>query len=164
MRSCGHDTHAGVQEVDVSRIVVGVDGSEHSLEALRFALAEARLRGAKVMAVHVPHLPMAPVVGAPAFVIGDLPDLVQSIEETAATVVETMLAEVGDEAEGVEVETVVVRGGVAHELVKAAAGADLLVLGSRGHGGFVGLLLGSVSQQCAYHASCPVVIVPGKER
>jgi nucleotide-binding universal stress UspA family protein len=148
----------------VSRIVVGVDGSEHSLEALRFALAEARLRSATVVAVHVPHLPVAPVVGAPAFVIGDLPDLVQAVEESAPKIVADALAKLADEAEGLEVETVVARGGVAHELVRAAAGADLLVVGSRGRGGFGGLLLGSVSQQCAHHAPCPVVIVPGPER
>jgi nucleotide-binding universal stress UspA family protein len=148
----------------MSRIVVGVDGSENSLEALRFALAEARLRGATVVAVHVPHLPMAPVVGAPAFVIGDLPDLVQAVEESASQIVADALAEVRDEAAGIDVETVVVRGGVAHELVQASAGADLLVVGSRGRGGFAGLLLGSVSQQCVHHARCPVVIVPGPER
>ena len=75
-----------------------------------------------------------------------------------------MLAKVGSEAADVEVERVVTRGGVAHELVKAAEDADLLVLGSRGHGGFMGLLLGSVSHQCVHHATCPVVIVPGGER
>ena len=148
----------------MNRIVVGVDGSTHSLGALRFALSEARLRDAKVVAVHVPHLPVTPVVGAPAFVIGDPPDLAQSVEEAAAKIFDDMLAEVGSEAADVEVERVVTRGGVAHELVKAAEDADLLVLGSRGHGGFMGLLLGSVSHQCVHHATCPVVIVPGGER
>jgi nucleotide-binding universal stress UspA family protein len=147
----------------MNRIVVGVDGSEHSLGALRFALVEARLRGARVVAVHVPHLPLAPVVGAPAFVIGDLPELVQSVEESAAALIDDALAKLASEAEGVEVEKVVARGGVAHELLKAAEGAEMLVLGSRGHGGFMGLLLGSVSHQCAHHAPCPVVIVPRAE-
>ena len=139
------------------------------LEALfsgRFASRSPRRvsRDAKVVAVHVPHLPVAPVVGAPAFVIGDPPDLAQSVEEAAAKIFDDMLAEVGSEAADVEVERVVTRGGVAHELVKAAEDADLLVLGSRGHGGFMGLLLGSVSHQCVHHATCPVVIVPGGER
>jgi nucleotide-binding universal stress UspA family protein len=148
----------------MGRIVVGVDGSQHSLEALRFAIAEARLRGAKVVAVHVPHVPAAPLAGAPIFLIGDLPDLVQAVEQSAAKILADALAEVSSEAEGVEVETAIARGDVAHELVEAADGAELLVLGSRGHGGFVGLLLGSVSQQCAHRARCPVVIVPGRER
>jgi nucleotide-binding universal stress UspA family protein len=148
----------------MGRIVVGVDGSEHGLDALRFAVAEGRLRGAKVVAVHVPHVLAAPLAGAPIFVMGDLPELVQTVEQSAAKILADALAEVSSEAEGVEVETVVVHGSVAHELVEAADGAELLVLGSRGHGGFVGLLLGSVSQHCAHRARCPVVIVPGRER
>jgi len=60
---------------------------------------------------------------------------------------------------GVPVERSVVEGPAAQVLLRAAAGADLLVLGSRGRGGFAGLLLGSVSQQCAHHAPCPLVIV-----
>ena len=65
----------------------------------------------------------------------------------------------GDEAAGVEIDRAVVEGAAAPTLIEAAAGSDLLVLGSRGHGGFAGLLLGSVTQQCAHHAPCPLVIV-----
>ena len=72
---------------------------------------------------------------------------------------ETAGLEAEAEAEGIEIERRVVEGGAARVLVDAAADGDLLVVGSRGHGGFAGLLLGSVSQQCAHHAHCPVVIV-----
>ena len=63
------------------------------------------------------------------------------------------------EGDGVEIERRVVEGAPGAVLVEESRGADLLVVGSRGHGGFAGLLLGSVSQQCAHHAECPVVIV-----
>jgi nucleotide-binding universal stress UspA family protein len=73
-------------------------------------------------------------------------------------------ATAGLDAEGVEIECRAVAGGAPEVLVSEAAEADLLVVGSRGHGGFAGLLLGSVSQQCAHHARCPVVIVPLSKR
>lgn len=66
---------------------------------------------------------------------------------------------VGQETKGVEIERLVIQGAAAAILVSAVGPRDLLVVGSRGHGGFVGLLLGSVSQQCVQHAPCPVVVV-----
>ena len=71
------------------------------------------------------------------------------------------LQEVAPEAEGVEIERRVTEGSAAAVLIEASRDADLLVVGSRGHGGFTGLRLGSVSRQCVSHASCPVVVVPG---
>jgi nucleotide-binding universal stress UspA family protein len=145
--------------VSGGRIVVGVDGSDASLAALRFALAEARCRdGAVVELVSAWHEPyvgpaMAPVVADPGV-----------FEDAAARTIERALDAVGDEARGLEVRRTVARRGAASALLDAADGADLVVVGSRGRGGFTGLLLGSVSQQVVHHATCPVVVVPDPAR
>jgi nucleotide-binding universal stress UspA family protein len=141
------------------RIVVGVDGSPESRAALRWAVAEARLRGARLEAVHVWSFPIVPgrELG-PSYVIP-----IEELREDAKETLDLVLAEEG--VEGVNVERAVVEGNPADVLVEAAREADLLVVGSRGHGGVAGLLLGSVSRQCAHHAACPVVIVRrGAER
>jgi len=136
----------------MERIVVGVDGSDHSRRALAWAIGEARARQAALVAVHAWHLP-----AAAASYAGPLVDP-KLLEEEAAKALADALASA--DAHGVEVEQRVVRGGPAAALLDAAADADLLVVGSRGHGGFAGLLLGSVSQQVCHHAACPVVVVP----
>lgn len=141
----------------MSGIVVGVDGSESSRAALRFALAEARLRGAPVRAVAAWHVPVAVYEGAYA-----TPDtsLLEELQGETADALRRAVEDAGDAARDVDVETVVREGQPATVLLGEAADADLLVVGSRGLGGFRGLLLGSVGQQCAHHAPCPVVIVP----
>jgi nucleotide-binding universal stress UspA family protein len=149
-------------------IVVGVDGSPAALAALRFALAEARLRGARLVALYAWVLPLAEapgpfLLGWPDEVGPTVDQLGPALGRAAEERLAAALREVADEAEGVEVERRAVEGPAATMLLEAAAGADLLVVGSRGHGGFRGLLLGSVSQQCAQHARCPVVIVPAPE-
>lgn len=141
----------------MEKIVVGLDRSDGARAALRFALEEARLHGATLHAVHVWEIPYTPVSGAPVFVIGGLPEYERGVAEDAQKVVHDLLAEVGDH--GVTVEEHVERGGAAHVLVEMSKDADLLVVGSRGHGGFAGLLLGSVSSQCVHHALCPVAVV-----
>ena len=135
-------------------IVVGVDGSAASAAALRWAVAEARLHGAKVRVVHAWHLPLLP--GGEASSVD--PQYVELRRQDAEAVLAQALAQIGDEA-GIEVESAALEGRPASALVREAESADLLVVGSRGHGGFTGLLLGSVSQQCAQHAPCPVAIV-----
>ena len=131
-------------------IVVGVDGSENSRQALRWAVEEARLRRARVRVVHAWWVyPMvADDMEAPP------------LTNDAGGALQTFVAETLGEEQDVDVDAVVVQGQQASAaLVDAAKDAVLLVVGSRGAGGFSSLLLGSVSQQCAQHASCPVAIV-----
>ena len=139
------------------RVVVGVDGSAHARQALRFALAEAALRGARVVVVGswaVPPLAATGVGMIPAF------DLLRAeLGDSASEVLARELAEVPDAAAGVEVEQHVAQGDAAGVLVEAAAGAELLVVGSRGRGGVTGTVLGSVSRACLHHAPCPVAVV-----
>lgn len=138
-------------------MVVGIDGSAHGREALRFAFAEARLRGVGLRVVHAWSVPPLSVAG-----VGMMPVLEQAHEELRADA-EALLGEeleaVIPDRHGVEIEQLVVEGQPAAALVSAAAGAELLVVGSRGHGSLVGAVLGSVSQQCLHHAPCPVAIV-----
>jgi nucleotide-binding universal stress UspA family protein len=141
----------------MSTIVVGVDGSPGALDALRFALTEARLRGAGVRAVAVWHVPVATYAGG--YGPGDS-EVWNDLEQAARDRVRRALDEVGDLVASVDTETVVREGSPPQVLLEEAQDADLLVLGTRGLGGFRGLLLGSVSQQCAHHTSCPLVIVP----
>jgi nucleotide-binding universal stress UspA family protein len=134
------------------RIVVGVDGSPTSARALSWALRQAESTGSVLEAVHVQDLTAS--VG-----------MVMSVSRTedAAAAIERMLSRAVEDAAGgeptVAVEYVVESGHPAAVLLHHAKQADLLVLGSRGHGGFIGTLLGSVSQHCIRHASCPVVVI-----
>lgn len=136
------------------RIVVGVDGSPGGRAALRWALAEAERRCATVDAVHA----WGPAVYVAAPTVAMIPDR----SELAAAAKQLLDRVVSGEAAAhrhVLVNQIVAEGAAARTLLDAAAGADLLVVGSRGRGGFAGLLLGSVSQQCVHHAPCPVVVV-----
>lgn len=141
----------------MQRIVVGVDGSPNAKAALRFALEEAEIRGAAVHAVMAWHLPYyGGMAGMPLPVDADA--IEGSYRAELAAAVDAVVA--GSDA---TVQRHLVQGTPAGVLLDAAAEAAMLVVGSRGHGGFVGLLLGSVSQQVAAHAPCPVVIVPGED-
>jgi nucleotide-binding universal stress UspA family protein len=135
------------------RIVVGVDGSPSSRNALRWAVRQARLTGAVVDAVHAWSAPstfdMVPLVVHP-----------ELLEKSAEQVLVDAVADAVGAHPPVTVRARVAQGHPAFVLIRLARGADLLVLGSRGHGGFVGALLGSISQHCVQHAPCPVVIIP----
>ncbi|HSK15401.1 MAG TPA: universal stress protein [Gaiellaceae bacterium] len=153
----------------MSRVVVGVDGSPGASAALRFALDEARLRGAVLHVVHAWRVPLYAAAPEPGFVGMPAPtaELDEEVEQALAEDAERALAgaltelrrETGDDL-GVEARAEAIRGAPAHVLLEAAEDADLLVLGARGLGGFKGLLLGSVSQQCVQHARCPTTVVP----
>ena len=144
-------------------IVVGVDSSDGAKEALRFALKEAKLRQTTLRVVHAWQFGYIGVSGLEGFspVLGaDLGDL----RRTAEVELDAVMHEIAPDADGVVIERRVSEGNPATVLVDESRQADLLVVGSRGHGGFAGLLLGSVSQQCAHHAACPVAIVRANAR
>jgi nucleotide-binding universal stress UspA family protein len=136
-------------------IVVGVDGSEPSQEALRWAIEEARIRHSTIRAVYVWFMPRDSAYG---FVPAEVFDR-ERLQQEAGEALDGWVAQLAPESVDVHVERDAVEGHAAHVLIEAAEGAELLVVGSRGRGGFTGLLLGSVSQQCAHHAPCPVVIL-----
>jgi nucleotide-binding universal stress UspA family protein len=143
------------------RIVVGVDGSPSSKAALAWAVSQAELTGASVEAIIAWHYPVM-VGGVPFAPIGvlDTPDY----GDFATKVISDTVRETVDPDGPVKVSTTVREGNAAQVLLDASHGADLLVVGSRGHGGFTEALLGSVSQACVHHAWCPVVIIRGSVR
>jgi nucleotide-binding universal stress UspA family protein len=149
-----HGTGAGGPDTD-GRIVVGIDGSDASAAALRWALADAAARHGEVRVVHAwePVALYGPV-------IGPSPYDVEALESSAERLVEDMVAEASAAAPGVPVERSVVVGGPAHSLLEVAKDADLVVLGRRGLGGFGRLLLGSVSDHVVRHSPTTVVVVP----
>ena len=140
-----------------SRIVVGVEGSGGAKAALRWAIVEAGYRNACVEVVTAYSNTYVPASPDFNYVPLDPVDLEAEVTRMQNNVVDEVVADLGDT--GVEIRRIVRRGRPADTLIKAAEGADMLVVGSRGRGGFRGLLLGSVSQTIAHHGDCPVVIV-----
>lgn len=131
-----------------SRFVVGVDGSDQSIAALRHARRMASALGAEVEVIIAWEWPY---LADPQMIVGYAP------EEDARLVAEGVVREVYGEAGHVPI--FVVEGPPAKVLIDAGQGAAMIVVGSRGHGGFAGLLLGSVSAAVAEHAQCPVLVV-----
>jgi nucleotide-binding universal stress UspA family protein len=134
---------------DAFLIVVGVDGSPQSLTALQWAVTEARLRHGRVRMITSWYYP--PRASPGMDVMGDSSE--RAAERIQADALRTVAAE------GVDVIGQVVQGTPASALLDSASDADLLIVGSRGHGGFSGLLLGSVSTQVVHHARCPVLVI-----
>ena len=134
------------------RIVVGVDGSPSSHQALRWAARQAKLTGASLQVVTSWEYPTsygwAPPYPADFDPAGD-----------AKRDLEMTVAEVLGDHHGIDIDLTVAEGRAAQVLLEAARGASLLVVGSRGHGEFTGMLLGSVSEHCVGHAPCPVTVV-----
>ncbi|MDR3648705.1 MAG: universal stress protein [Acidimicrobiales bacterium] len=134
------------------RIVVGVDGSLSSHRTLRWAARQAKLTGASLQVVTCWEYPTsygwAPPYPADFDPGGD-----------AKRILEVTVAEALGDDPGIDIDLTVVEGRPAPVLLDAARGASLLVVGSRGHGEFTGMLLGSVSEHCVGHARCPVTVV-----
>ncbi|GAA2497632.1 universal stress protein [Streptomyces sp. NPDC059506] len=145
-----------VSRIEPEGVVVGFDGSEPSRRALAWAVEEARLRGRPLHVVRTWKLTTTETPRTvPAGTVPPLHDFeAQVLSELRADVEREMGAEAASMA-GIHA----VHGGAGRVLVEAGATADMLVVGRRGHGGFAGLLLGSVADQCVRHAPCPVVTV-----
>ncbi|MEY9911319.1 nucleotide-binding universal stress UspA family protein [Catenulispora sp. MAP12-49] len=141
------------ETTSTSFIVAGVDGSDSSADALRWAAEQARLTGAGLHAVYVWDFPSAyGWAWAPGFTGVDL-------ETESRKDLDAMIHRVFDGDADVPLVARVERGNAAEVLVDVSRGADLLVVGSRGRGAFADMVLGSVSLHCAQHAACPVVII-----
>lgn len=138
-------------------IVVGVDRSDHAVDALRFAIEEAGYRRCPLTVVEVWSQPyLGEDVGPGAAATLDEPAR-RRAEELLAAQVEKALDGAGAPA---DMTLTTCTGNPAEELMRLGEGADLLVVGARGHGGFRHLLTGSVATQLVHHAPCPVVVVP----
>lgn len=135
-------------------VVVGIDGSPVSETALELAFEEASMRGAPLVAVHTWHDNDAAEMLSPEAFTTEL----GSVQGIAERLLAERLAGWGEKYPDVVVERVVERARPAHKLVELSKQAQLVVVGSRGRGGFTGLLLGSTSQTLSHHAACPVMI------
>jgi nucleotide-binding universal stress UspA family protein len=135
-------------------IVVGVDGSAGSAAALQWAVDQASRTGGRVVAVQTWEYPfVGDLTGSVA-----MPDpsyMQEGAQASVQRVVEKVVV-----PDGVRLDIELVEGLASRALIDRAAGAAMLVVGSRGHGGFMGLLVGSVATQCVNHATVPVVVVP----
>ena len=138
-----------------SAIAVGVDGSDGSNAALAWALEEAALRGATVRATYVWGYPVVAGPEGATFYLNP----VELEADATKRLDEILTAQVPDAAVRGAIVRVVSEGSAANVLIEESHTADLVVVGARGHGGFVGLLVGSVSNQVVHHATGPVVVI-----
>ena len=139
-------------------IIVGIDGSDHSRHALEWAIREATVRHAPLTVLTVQQAAVG-YWGSPVLYPGDA-DLAEQGRKTAQAETDSVLEEIGSGSGPSSVTVRAVTGLPAEALLEAAADADMLVVGSRGAGGFKRLLMGSVSTQVTHHAPCPVVVIP----
>ncbi|MEX2532909.1 MAG: universal stress protein [Nitriliruptoraceae bacterium] len=153
----------------MGRIVVGVDGSDRSRRALLWADQQATLQGALLEVIYIYKHHLAGLAyGADenarsASTAVAMREKIESAAHEAAMHSQALVDKMVEELDQTTVTGMAIESShVADTLIEHSKGADLLVVGSRGHGGFQNLMLGSVSQQCAQHAECPVVIVPAK--
>jgi nucleotide-binding universal stress UspA family protein len=144
----------------VSEIVVGVDGSKSSIQAAKWAVAEASLRGVALRFVHAFESPavwlgMGEALGST--VTATISD--DDLRSYAMAALTEAIANL-ELPDGLEVIMDPIEGSPARVLLAASSGASLLVVGSKGHGDLGSILLGSVGMHCVHHATCPVVVVP----
>jgi len=145
----------------MSGIIVGIDGSGHSQRALEWAMKEAAVRHAPLTVLTVNEAVAGYFGGVTTY--ADDPARTERGRVAAQAEADKVLADLdGPHPESVTVKAV--HGFVVEELINAGKGADMLVLGSRGAGGFTRLLMGSTAGQVTQHAHCPVVIVPPPDR
>ncbi|MGA7087021.1 MAG: universal stress protein [Candidatus Dormiibacterota bacterium] len=137
-------------------VVVGWDGSPASRRALEWAVQEAAVKGTKVLAISAYAVPS--LVSAAPYAAWS-PALKEDLGDEAKKILSRMVSATAEAHPEVEIEAKVVEGLPATVLIEASKHASALVVGSRGHGGMVGSLLGSVSHRCVAHAHCPVVVV-----
>jgi nucleotide-binding universal stress UspA family protein len=138
---------------DGPRVVVGIDGSPGARAAAEFAVREARLRGARLVAVTALGFADAAHFDPYSVHLGPKKEIVARAEERIAAALQDL------DTDGLDVRVVVTTEEPARALIDQSAFADLLVVGSRGRGGYHGLVLGSVGFRCALHADCPVTVV-----
>jgi nucleotide-binding universal stress UspA family protein len=143
-------------------IIVGIDGSGHSRRALEWAVREAAVREAPLTVITIHQVASSAWTGHGILYAQD-EELATQARKSAQEETDQVLEQAGDKRPP-QVTVKAVSGLPAEELLAAAEGADMLVIGSRGGGGFSRLLLGSVSSQVAHHATCPVVVIPAADR
>ena len=138
-----------------NRIVVGIDGSKCAEDALRWAIEEARLHRARLEVVYAWRYPAFAVSPTAAPVISR-----DDLERSAEQLIKDTLAD--EDVDDLDVTVLPIGAPAAMALIDRSDGAELVVVGSRGRGGFTSLMLGSVSQQVVAHAHCPVVVIRGE--
>jgi nucleotide-binding universal stress UspA family protein len=141
-----------MSDTKTTLIVVGVDGSPASTNALEFAIEEAQLRTAELHVIYAYPVIERHVTGSTG------KDYYDQVEADAKEFIQNIIAS-APSTEGITVQWLGVPGNPAEVLIDASSEATILVVGSRGVGGFMGLLMGSVSTQCVHHSHCPVLVV-----
>lgn len=141
-----------MSETKAPLIVVGVDGSPASSNALEFAIEEAQFRHAELHITYAYPVMHRPVTGSTG------KDYYDQVEADAKEFIQEMM-KAAPSTEGITAQWLGVPGNPAEVLIEASRDATILVVGSRGVGGFMGLLMGSVSTQCVHHSHCPVLVV-----
>ena len=153
----------GKEMMKMPGIIVGIDGSARSHKALEWAVHEAGIRNAPltVLAVQPAVAGFFSTFSTAVAYPGDY-DLLERARKAALVETEEVLDQVGDDPHPTSVAIQAVLGVPAEEMLKATADADMIVVGSRGAGGFTKLLLGSVSSYVVHHGHCPVIVIPSR--